>query len=157
AGIDRARQDCRPVRRRRQSARAHRRRARCASGDESRRAVRPEGAAPVGRRKDRPHRSERSHALATSAVGGHMQMLRGLVVAIILLATPSTVLAQTDGTVHGIVADESRAVLPGATLTLTDLNTGRQYTAVSDVRGDYRLVNVAAGTYKLQAELSGFA
>ena len=86
-----------------------------------------------------------------------MRKLRGLVLAILAITTPSTVFAQADGTVHGNVVDESKAVLPGATLTLTELTTGRHYVAVTDVRGEYRLVNVAAGTYKLEAELSGFA
>jgi hypothetical protein len=62
------------------------------------------------------------------------------------------VFAQADGTVQGSVMDESRGALPGATLTLTELTTGRQYAAVTDARGEYRLVNVAAGAYKLQAD-----
>jgi len=83
--------------------------------------------------------------------------LLDLALAILVVAAASNVFAQADGTVHGSVVDESKAVLPGTTLTLTELTTGRQYVAVTDVRGEYRLVNVAAGAYKLQAELSGFA
>ena len=39
----------------------------------------------------------------------------------------------------GTVVDESKAVLPGATVTASDLETGRKYAAVSDERGEYRL------------------
>jgi hypothetical protein len=59
--------------------------------------------------------------------------------------------------VVGTVADETKSVLPGVTVTAVDLDTGRQFSAVTDVKGEYRLLNVPAGNYKLQAELSGFA
>jgi Carboxypeptidase regulatory-like domain len=86
-----------------------------------------------------------------------MRKLLDLVLATSMLATPLAVFAQADGTVQGSVMDESKGALPGATLTLTELTTGRQHVAVTDPRGEYRLVNVAAGAYKLQADLSGFA
>ena len=41
-------------------------------------------------------------------------------------------------TVNGIINDESKAVLPGATVTATDLETGRKYVAVSDDRRSAR-------------------
>jgi hypothetical protein len=59
--------------------------------------------------------------------------------------------------VVGTVADETKSVLPGVTVTAVDLDTGRQFSAVTDVKGEYRLLNVPAGNYKLQAELAGFA
>ena len=64
---------------------------------------------------------------------------------------------QTQALLSGTVTDESAAVLPGATVTATELSTGRQYVAVADDRGAYRLVNMEAGTYKVQAELQAFA
>ncbi len=60
-----------------------------------------------------------------------------------------------DALVIGSVADDTKAVLPGATITATGLETGVQTIAVSDGRGEYRL-KLAPGTYKLQVELAGF-
>lgn len=79
----------------------------------------------------------------------------GLSAALFLL-TAVSVLAQ-DATIIGTVTDESKGVLPGVTITATSLANGRTFTDVSDERGDYRLVGVPAGRYKVQAELSGFA
>ena len=56
-------------------------------------------------------------------------------------------------TVSGTITDESKAVLPGVTVTAIDHQTGRQYAGVSDDRGIYRLVNMPPGTYRMQAEL----
>src|SRR5712675_3674450 len=67
------------------------------------------------------------------------------------------VLAQEAASVAGIVTDESRGVLPGVTVTVTEVSSGRQYVAVTDERGEYRLANVQAGTYRLQGELQRFA
>jgi hypothetical protein len=62
-----------------------------------------------------------------------------------------------EASVIGTVTDETKAALPGATITATDLATGRQATGVADGRGEYRLLNLPPGMYKLQADLSGFA
>jgi len=73
-----------------------------------------------------------------------------------LLAFVSSASAQ-DASIAGTVTDETKAVLPGATITVTNIETGAQTTAVSDERGQYRLVNVRPGKYRVQAELQGFA
>jgi hypothetical protein len=65
--------------------------------------------------------------------------------------------AQQDAVIVGTIIDTSRAVLPGVTVTATGVDTGRQYVATTDERGEYRLPGIAPGTYKLQAELAGFA
>ena len=89
-----------------------------------------------------------------------MTLNRRLLVSIFLaiLAAPIAAFGQ-GGTaaIVGTASDESKAMLPGVSVTATDLSTGRAYQAVSDERGEYRMVNIAPGTYKVQAELSGFA
>src|SRR5258708_16528072 len=67
------------------------------------------------------------------------------------------VFAQEAASLVGIVTDESRGVLPGVTVTVTEVSSGRQYVAVTDERGEYRMANVQAGTYRLQGERPGFA
>jgi hypothetical protein len=79
-----------------------------------------------------------------------------LLLAVLLL--PAGAFAQVStATVTGTITDESRLVLPGVTVTATDLETGRQYVAMSDERGVYRLVNMPPGAYKVHAELASFA
>ena len=78
------------------------------------------------------------------------------VVCFVLLLGAARLQAQ-DATVIGTIVDESEAVLPGVTVTVTDLATGRQFFNVTGNEGEYRLVGVPAGRYTLQAELPGFA
>src|SRR5258708_13602208 len=76
---------------------------------------------------------------------------------LIAVMTPMPANGQENATVNGTVVDESKAVLPGVTVTVTELETGRQYIGVTDARGEYRIPNVGAGTYKVQTDMPGFA
>ena len=67
------------------------------------------------------------------------------------------VFAQEAASVVGIVTDESKGVLPGVAVTATEVSSGRQYVAVTDERGEYRLANVQPGTYRMEGRLPGFA
>lgn len=65
--------------------------------------------------------------------------------------------AQTSmGTLRGIVSDEQRGVLPGATITARHLATNATHTTVTGERGQFFLANLQAGAYEVTAELSGF-
>ena len=85
-------------------------------------------------------------------------MLRsiGWLIAFALLL-PHSVAAQQNATVQGTVVDESQSVMPGATVTAIEINTGVQSVAVVEADGRYRFDNVAPGRYKIRLELSGFA
>jgi hypothetical protein len=72
------------------------------------------------------------------------------------ILTSVPVLAQ-EASVTGTVTDETKAVLPGVTVTGTDLETGSVVVSVTDSRGEYRLLKVPPGKYRVQAELAGFA
>src|SRR5882672_9333755 len=78
-----------------------------------------------------------------------------LVAAILVLLGGGAAYAQ-NATVAGSVVDQSKALLPGATVTATDVSTGRQFVALTTERGEYRLAGVMPGKYTLQAELAGF-
>jgi hypothetical protein len=75
---------------------------------------------------------------------------------VIFILTTGTTSAQ-EASVAGTIVDESRAVLPGVTVTATSLGTGGQHSAVTDSRGEYRLRALPPGRYRIQAELAGFA
>jgi hypothetical protein len=88
-----------------------------------------------------------------------MQPLRvGPAVLIALAVTPS-LFAQSqavNGTVEGIVRDTTGAVLAGATVSVTNVDSGAQRTPVTDATGTYRAFLLPLGTYRVKAELSGF-
>src|SRR5262245_32304953 len=73
---------------------------------------------------------------------------------VLLLFTPA---AAQDATLSGMVADESKAMLPGATVIATSRATGRVFTSVTNERGEYRIVGLPAGVYELKCDLAGFA
>jgi hypothetical protein len=65
--------------------------------------------------------------------------------------------AQTfNGQVGGIVQDPSRALIPGATITLTNTGTGIVATQITNESGAYNFANVPPGSYRAAAALPGF-
>ena len=66
--------------------------------------------------------------------------------------------AQAQGTAQlsGTVRDESGAVLPGVTVTVTQTDTGLVRTTVTDDTGGYVLTNLPTGPYQLEMSLQGF-
>ena len=75
--------------------------------------------------------------------------------AVILLLTTASAWAQT-AELNGRVADQSGAVLPGVTVTVTQTATGLTRTVVTDADGSYIVSNLPPGPYRLEASLQGF-
>jgi hypothetical protein len=74
-----------------------------------------------------------------------------------LLAVPCITHAQaTTGTISGHVTDESKAILPGVTVVVRNVETGATRSLVSDERGGFRALNLPPGVYSVAAELQGF-
>jgi Carboxypeptidase regulatory-like domain len=74
-----------------------------------------------------------------------------------LVAFSPAVWGQENATVNGTVMDSSGAVVPNATVALTNTATGQKRTVVSNGVGAYRFANVGIGTYTLDVTASGFA
>jgi Carboxypeptidase regulatory-like domain/TonB dependent receptor-like, beta-barrel len=75
-----------------------------------------------------------------------------------MLVTAPLVHAQTTGaTLQGTVTDEQSALMPGASVTITNTETGWTRSVVTDERGWYRATALPPGEYELRAELQGFA
>jgi outer membrane receptor protein involved in Fe transport len=81
-----------------------------------------------------------------------------LVLAAALVVTPTLAWAQADtGVIDGRVYDQSKAAVPGVTVTARNVSTGFNRSAVSSPTGTYRLEFLPPGTYEVTAEIQGFA
>src|SRR5712691_5232640 len=74
---------------------------------------------------------------------------------IVILSLPSLAQIQ-NGQFTGVVTDPSGAVIPGATLTVKNLDTGLTLTTTSNDSGLYTAREVPIGSYKITAEARGF-
>jgi len=90
-----------------------------------------------------------------------MRIYRSLLVAlgVVLCALTAVPLAaqQTESRIVGRLLDESRAALPGVTVTVTSAETGQVRTTVTDTDGSFAVTNLSRGTYAILCELPGFA
>src|SRR5215467_13910392 len=87
-----------------------------------------------------------------------MMKVRGaLLVCLLLTVYASSAFAQTDrGTITGTVSDPTNAVIPGASVVATNVETGAKYETVSTETGNFTLAQLPSGVYQLSAELPGF-
>src|SRR5262245_5414023 len=74
----------------------------------------------------------------------------------ILILSCSNVWAQNTAQINGTVKDQTGAILPGAEVTATQIETGVVRAAVTDETGTYLLPNLPIGPYRLEGMLPGF-
>ncbi|MCA1562841.1 MAG: carboxypeptidase-like regulatory domain-containing protein [Acidobacteria bacterium] len=74
----------------------------------------------------------------------------------LLLAAPLAAQTATTASMSGRVTDAQGAVIPGATVKLTDRSTAQARTAVSDSQGRYAFFTLPPGVYDLSVTLVGF-
>src|SRR5262249_32130846 len=81
----------------------------------------------------------------------------GLILTVIILMT-SVAFSQANYTaqIRGTVTDSSGALVPNATITITNDATGIASTSKSDDRGQYILTGLRPATYTIKAEATGF-
>jgi hypothetical protein len=88
----------------------------------------------------------------------HRRPLFVLLVALAFLLISIPALAQIDkASVEAIALDQSKAALPGVTVTLTRPETGYESSAVTDSAGSARFLALQPGHYQLSFALEGFA
>jgi len=75
---------------------------------------------------------------------------------VVFFAAASAAHAQ-NAQITGAVKDQSGAVIPGATVTARNVDTGFTRVGVTDGGGEYRLVSLPPGRYSVSTELSGFS
>ena len=63
----------------------------------------------------------------------------------------------SSGEIAGTVTDSAGALLPKATVTVVDTETGLKRTAATNTTGQYRVAGLLPATYDVSAEMAGFA
>src|SRR5579862_8265959 len=82
-------------------------------------------------------------------------MLFGLLLAV--LAVPNLLHGQgANATLLGTVTDVSGAVVPGASVQVTNVDTGVRQVVTTDSQGRYTVVDLIVGNYEVQASAAGF-
>jgi len=72
------------------------------------------------------------------------------------LASVHSYAQEARSTVNGTITDQSGATVVGAQVRIINVETGISLAAVSNEVGQYHLLFVNPGTYRLTAEMSGF-
>lgn len=81
-------------------------------------------------------------------------LVAGLLVGLVLT---SVALAQGGrAEINGTVFDQAKAVLPGATITVTEERTGLARAGVTSADGRFVIATLLPGTYSIRVELQGF-
>ena len=83
-------------------------------------------------------------------------VIRGISVVAASLLLSASAWAQATAQLTGTVRDESGAVLPGVSVTVTQTDTGFTRTAITEGSGIYTIPNLPTGPYRLEVSLQGF-
>ena len=89
-----------------------------------------------------------------------VRLLRSIAIVVVLftLALANTAIAQELSAIIGQVRDESGAILPGVTVSVTSpVLQVKQVTDVTNVQGEYRITPLPIGTYTVSYQLDGFS
>jgi hypothetical protein len=86
------------------------------------------------------------------------QFIRRFLVATVLLSASALLPVRADvtATILGNSRDSTGAVVPGVKVTATNVDTNLSQTTLTDAAGEYRFLSLPVGTYRVDAELSGF-
>jgi len=79
------------------------------------------------------------------------------IAAIAVCLLPAAFSQVLTGTLTGTVTDPTDAVVPGATVTARDLDTGKEYKLTTDAKGEFTFTNLPNSTYSLRVDQPGFA
>ena len=95
---------------------------------------------------------------AANAVLGRLAIVtrKGLIISLLALSFSAGAGAQTDGSLAGIVSDDTGAAIPGAAVKLRNLETGAVRNVFTDGAGRYEVPLLAVGTYEVTAGMAGF-
>src|SRR5918992_5746101 len=69
---------------------------------------------------------------------------------------PSDVIAQSTAEIRGLVQDQSGAIIPGATVTAINEETGLTRDTTSDTGGRFNIPRLPVGNYRVEVKVDGF-
>ena len=72
-----------------------------------------------------------------------------------VLSTPAFA-QSSNASLGGTVSDTTGALIPGVTITATNIGTGIVSTVLTNESGAYQFASLQTGTYRISAELNGF-
>src|SRR5262245_57128369 len=87
----------------------------------------------------------------------HRGPLHAVLLVVICLFLTVPVCAQATGTIDGTIFDKSGAVVPGASIQATNVNTNFVRHVTSDGSGKFTLTFLPVGVYDVRIEKEGFA
>jgi hypothetical protein len=83
--------------------------------------------------------------------------MRLLTLSVCLTVLSMAAFGQSDrGTITGTISDPGGAIVPGAPIQATNVQTGAVYKAASSATGNYTLPELPTGTYELALTVTGF-
>ena len=82
---------------------------------------------------------------------------RLIVFALLMCLGAGLAAAQSTTSLHGVISDSKGAVLPGASVTILDRQTGFTRTVTSGPDGVYQFLQIPPATYTVMVKASGFA
>ena len=81
-----------------------------------------------------------------------------LISTILILSTAIIAFGQSsNATMSGSIVDQKGAVIPGATVTVKNVDTGFTRTMVTESDGKFRFPEIPIGAYEITVEAKGFA
>src|SRR5580658_1023836 len=90
-------------------------------------------------------------------MGKSMRSAKTLTLLLIALLTSLNVAGQQiTGSIRGTVLDPSGAIVPAATVTAMQIETGLTRDVITDRQGEYVLVELPIGHYQLEVRAQGF-
>jgi hypothetical protein len=81
---------------------------------------------------------------------------RVTLLALLGVFSAASALGQGYGSISGTVLDATKAAIPGATVTATDVDTKQVATSVTNDEGRYQFVRLRPGVYLIEVEMTGF-
>lgn len=87
---------------------------------------------------------------------GWRRVVLAFSIVLIALAGAAVLRADVTGSLLGVVHDRSQAVISGARIVVTNVQTNLKQEATSGADGSYRLLALPAGNYQLSVTATGF-
>jgi outer membrane receptor protein involved in Fe transport len=79
-----------------------------------------------------------------------------VVCAILCMGLAAMAQSSTEGAIGGFVNDPQKAVVPGATITVLNLGTGKEDSGTTDSAGRFRVIHLQPNVYSVTVNATGF-